>query len=210
MSFTWLVSLSCLLAVAQVRPIQEAAVSAKIEKFLKLCETSRRGAIAQIEHSLRGLRRQALATGETSRRMAHLEEQLGVLRSYARPVVPQIAFPPQEGAIGRLPRLSCHVDQVVSDDELLVRCFFRVAVTTVRQFQPRRETVVQPVRFLIRGLPTQNIDEGSDLEMLQVFEVTGNETYRLVDGGSKRVLVLREFDMKSVEPYFRKIAERNR
>ncbi len=210
MSATCLTSLLCLLAAAQVRPIQEVAVPPKIEKFLKLCETSRRGAILQIEHTLRRLRRQSPATRETSQRMANLERQLRVLRSNARPVVPQLTFPPQAGSIGRLPRLSCHVDQVVSDDELWVRCFFPVVVTTVRRFRARNEPVVQPVRFLIRGLPTQNIDEGSDVEMLQVFEIVGKERYRTVDGGSNDILVLTEFDMKSIEPYFRKVTGQNR
>ncbi|MEX0678082.1 MAG: hypothetical protein WD063_13455 [Pirellulales bacterium] len=205
-----LACLLCLLAVAETGVAQEGAVPAKIEKFLKLCETSKRGAILNLEHELRGLRRQAPQTREASRHIANLEEQLRVLRSNERPVVPPIAFPPQVGAIGRLPRLSCHVDQVVSDDALLVRGFFPVVVTTVHRFQAQRETVVQPVRFLVRGLPTRNVDEGSDLEMLDVFEVTGQETHRSADGGSDSVLVLKPFDMKSVEPYFRKMAGQDR
>lgn len=200
--------LLCMLAAAQNGPTQEGVVPAKIERFLKLCETSRQGAIMQLEHTLRGLRRQEGATREASRRrIASIEEQLRDLRSNSKPVVPQISFPPNIGQIGRLPRLSCHVDQVVSADEVLVRCQFSVVVTTVRRFQAHRETVVQGVRLLIRGLPTANMQEGSDLEMLQVFEIVGKETYQQVDGGSSVVLVLKEFDMKSVEPYFRRIAE---
>jgi hypothetical protein len=196
-----------MLAAAQNGPTQEGVLPAKIERFLKLCETSRQGAILQLEHRLRGLRNQAVTTREASRRIASIEEQLRVLRSNSKPVVPQISFPPKIGEIGRLPRLSCHIDQVVSDDEVLVRCQFPVVVTTVRRFQAHRETVVQGVRLLIRGLPTANMEEGSDLEMLQVFEIIGKETYQQVDGGSSDVLVLKEFDIKLVEPYFRRMAE---
>jgi hypothetical protein len=209
MSAICLTSMLCLLAAVQVRPNQEVAVPPKIEKFLEHCETLRRGAILQIEYTLRRLRSQSPTTRGTSQRMADLEEQLRVLRSNTRPVVPQLSFPPQAGAIGRLPRLSCHVDQVVTDDEMLVRCYFPVVVTTVRRFQAHHETVMQPVRFLIRGLPTKSFDVGSDVEMLQVFEIGGKERYRTVEGGSKDVLVLTEFDMKAIEPFFRKPAGRD-
>ena len=77
MSATCLTSLLCLLAAAQVRPIQEVAVPPKIEKFLKLCETSRRGAILQIEHTLRGLRRQSPATRETGQRNLLVSQSKG-------------------------------------------------------------------------------------------------------------------------------------
>lgn len=208
MSLTCLTLLSCVLAVAQNGPTQEAAVPAKIERFLELCETSRRGAVLQLEHTLRGLRNQGPTTPEVGRRIAQLEEQLRALQSNAQPVVPQMAFPPQLGAIGRLPRLSCHVDQVISGDEMLVRCPFPVVVTKVRNFRAHRDKIDQEVRLLIRGLKTDNAREGADLEMLQVFEVTGKETYQLVGGGSSELLVLKEFDMKSVEPYFRSKSKR--
>lgn len=210
MSLTGMASLLCLLAATQIRPTQAEIVPPKIEKFLKACEISRRGAILQLEGTLRALRRQSPATRETSHRAADLEEQLRVLRMRESPVVPQIAFPPQKGGIGHLPGFSCHVDQVVSNDELLVRCFFPVVVVTVERFQPRREKVVQPMRFLIRGLPTRDIDEGSDVEMLGVFEIVGKEAYRTVSGGSSNLFVLTEFDMKAVEPYFRKMAVQSR
>lgn len=210
MSLTWLASLLCMLAAAETGPTQQGVVPEKIERFLELSESSRRGAILRLEHALRGLRNQGPATRSVSRRIADIEEQLRVLRSRKQPVVPQLAFPPKVGAIGRLPRLSCHVDQVVSDDELLVRCSFSVVVTTVRHFQARRETAVQEVQFLIRGPSTADIHEGSDLEMLQVFDIIGKETYKTPGGGSTDVLVLAEFDMQVVEPYFRNMAEQSR
>jgi hypothetical protein len=194
----------CLLAATLAQPAQAESAPARIERFLELCEASRRGAILQAEHALRGLRNQTPGTSTIRRQIAQLEEQLRVLRANARPVVPPLTFPPQVGAIGRLPRLSCHVDQIVSDDEMQVRCIFPVVVTSVRRFQPRGETFEQPVRLLIRGLPTRHIGEGSDIELLQVFEITGRETYRMRDGRSTRLLVLAEFDMRAVEPYFRR------
>lgn len=207
MCLNHLAMLACLLAGAAA---QAETIPARIEHFLELCETSRRGAILQVEHQLRGLRNRASATRATSGQIARLEEQLRILRTNAKPVVPQLSFPPQVGAIGRLPGLNCHVDQVVSDNEILVRCYFPVVVRSVKNFAPRRETVVQPVRFLIRGLATQDIRVGRDQEMLDVFEVTGKGTYKTLDGRSKDVLVLTEFDMKAVEPYFRKLTERPR
>jgi hypothetical protein len=199
---------SCVVAIGQTRPTQGGAVPAKIERFLELCETSRRGAILQLEHQLRGLRNQKSPTLGAGRQIARLEAQLQSLNANTQPVVPQLAFPPQQEAIGRLPRLSCHVEQVISDDEVLVRCRFPVVVAKVRNFQAQRDKVDQDVQLLIRGLKTTDFREGSDMEMLQVFEVIGRETYQLVGGGSSEVLVLKEFDMKSLDPYFRAGARR--
>ena len=110
------------------------------------------------------------------------------------------------GNIGRLPRLTCHVDQILSDDEMLVRCLFSLKVTSVERFQPRYETVVRPVTFLVRGLSTQQTHEAADLELLQVFEVSGTHTYRTVGGSQATVHVLSPFDMKAIEPYFQALA----
>lgn len=199
----------CLLAASQAAPRGEVAIPPKIERFLELCERSRRGAILQLEHTLRGLQQQSPPSPQTTQRMAKLERQLSALRSRAEPIVPQLRFPPQNGTIGRLPRLSCHVDQVVSDNELLVRCYFPVVVTTVSNFQAHRQRVVRPVRFLIRGLATEKFDEGSDVQTLQVFEVVGKEQYRTTTGGQRDVIVLTHFDMKSIEPYFEAYARQN-
>jgi hypothetical protein len=189
--------------VAQPTPSQ-------IERFLDLCESSRRGAILQLEYKLRGLRAQSPPTRETSGQIARVEDQLRVLRANEEPVVPQIAFPPQVGAIGRLPGLSCHVEQVVSDKELLIRCFFPVVVRTVDKFTPRRETVTQQVRFLVRGVAAKDVGEGSDLELLEVYEIAGKQRLKTIDGASQQVLLLTPFDMKAVEPYFRRLTRQNR
>jgi hypothetical protein len=202
------VLLSCTWVAVVAGPVGGQPIPPKIERFLELSERSRRGSILQLEHTLRGLRNQAPPTRETSLRIAQLEEQLRVLRSAAQPVVPPLAFPPQVGAIGRLPGLSCHVDQVVSNDTLLVRCYFPVVVPVVKNFTPRRESVVQSARFLIRGLATGDTREGSDVEMLQVFEITEKTRYTTTGGTSQEVPVLREFDMKAVEPYFRSMIDK--
>jgi hypothetical protein len=197
--------LLCVLGIAPEQPAAGEPTPAKIEAFLKSCESSRRGAVLQLEHKLRGLRRQS-ATSEQQRQIARAETELRLLRANERPVVPQLPFPPTVGAIGRLPRLTCHVDRVISADEALVRCYFPVVVTTVRNFTARRETVVHAVRFVLRGLPTGDLRESSDREMLGVFEVVGKQKYQAADGSTSDVYLLTEFDMRAVEPYFRKIA----
>ena len=121
-------------------------------------------------------------------------------------MVAPLAFPPEKGAIGRLPRLTCHVKQVLSEREMLVECYFPVRVSTVRHFQARGEVIEQAVTFLIRGVPTEGAEEGADLELLNVLETTGKQTYKTVEGGTRSVWVLNDFDMKAVEPYFRRSA----
>ena len=192
---------------AQDQPVKPDA--AKIEAFLKLCETSRRGAILQLEHTLRGLRAQGDRTPEMARQIARIEANLRVLQANKEPVVPTLVYPPSAGAIGRLPRLTCHVNQVVSEREMLVHCKFPVRVTTMRHFQAESETISQEVKFLIRGASTRELQEGTDVELTQVFEVTGKETYKTVSGGSKTIWALAEFDMAAVEPYFRRAAAKS-
>ncbi len=176
---------------------------AKIARFLEHCETLRRGSILQVEHTLRGLRAGDANDAQTQRRIRRLEEQLRLLKSNRQPVIPELSFPPQTGAIGRLPGLVCHVEQVLSKREVLVRCSFPVTIATVRNFKRYRETVDRPVDFLIRGLPTNRFQEGADQEMLAVFEVIARETYQTETGRSRQLLVLKKFDLKAVEPYFK-------
>jgi hypothetical protein len=175
----------------------------RIEAFVELCETSRRGAIVVAEQRLRALRSNGVNTSRATKQVRQLEDELKVLRDPTQPVVPTIRFPPEVGAIGRLPKLSCHVDQILSGKSMLVRCFFTVKVVTVERFQAKGESVVRPVTFLVRGLPTADVMEGADLELTQVFEITGMASYQTAAGGSQSAMVLTEFDMKSVKPYFR-------
>jgi hypothetical protein len=92
---------------------------------------------------------------------------------------------------------------VLSEREMLVRAFFSVKVAAVEHFRVRGETVVRPVSFLIRGLATEALQEGADLQLSQVFEISGSETLKSADGRPATVWVLNEFDMKAIEPYFR-------
>ncbi|MBI3839877.1 MAG: hypothetical protein HY288_18290 [Planctomycetia bacterium] len=181
---------------------------ARIKAFLETCETARRGAIVQQEHTLRGLRSQQTASPAVARRIVEVEDDLRVLRANKEPVVPTLIFPPETGGIGRLPRLSCHVDQILGDKEMLVRCFFTLKVPAVRHFQIHAETVVRPVNFLIRGIATKNLHEGTDTELLGVFEIKGQQSYRTVQGSTQTALVITPFDMKSVEPFFRAAASK--
>jgi hypothetical protein len=189
-------------ATAQVTTPAGTPVPARIEAFLKNCETNRRGAILQLEHTLRGLRNQGEQTPEAARRIKSMEDDLQVLKANKQPVVSTLSFPPEIGAIGRVPRLSWHIDQIVSDREMIVRCFFNVRTTVVRRFVGRPETKVQPVSFAVRGIETKNLREGSDPPVPQVFEITGRETYSLSGGGSTSVWILEPFDMAAVVAYF--------
>ncbi len=191
------------LAAAPAQDGQSAAIPRKIESFLNHCETSRRGAIAQLEYTLRGLRAENPKTPEIDRQIADIEADLRRLRANKEPVVPAFYYPPDVGAIGRLPRISCHVDQILSDKEMLVRCFFPVRITTVKNYERRGETIERPVVFVIRGVPTRDAQEGSDIELSQVFEIVNRREYRTVEGRASSALVISPFDMKAVEPYFR-------
>ena len=86
-----------------------------------------------------------------------------MLRANKEPVVPTFFFPPDIGAIGPLPRISGHVEQILSDREMLVRCFFTVRVTSVANFERRGETIERPVVFLIRGPSTRAAHRGGGI-----------------------------------------------
>jgi hypothetical protein len=193
-----------LLAAAPQSAARPLSVPPRIEAFLNLCETSRRGAIAQLEFTLRGLRAETVKSPDSSRRIAEIEENLRVLRANRQPVVPTFYYPPDIGAIGRLPKISGHVDQILSDREMLVRCFFPVRVTTVKDYERQSELIERPVTFLIRGMPTRDMQEGGDIELSQVFEIVGRRGYRTADGRATEALVISQFDMKAIEPYFRR------
>jgi hypothetical protein len=206
-----MLSVICSLTIASMlASAQEAAPAAavrpNIEAFVKTCENSRKGAIMQLEHTLRGLRASGAKSPDVIRQIAAAEADLRVLRAGKEPLVPSLGFPPEVGAIGRLPRLTCHVEQVLSSSEMIVRCNFPVKVTTVRHYQARGETVTQGITFLVRGMSTREAHEGTDLQILQVLEITGKQTYKTVEGKLNTVWVLAEFDMKTAEPYFRQLA----
>ena len=186
--------------------VESGNIPPRVEKFLKSCETSRRGAIASLEYELRGLLADKSGSRKTSSRIARVEANLAALRANKEPVVPALRFPPEIGAIGRLPRLACHIEQILADDQMLVRCQFSLKVRTVKQFQPRLETVVRPVTFLVRGLSTRKLTAGAEVQLLDVFEISGQHTYQSVAGKPITVLVLKPFDMKAIEPYFRAMA----
>jgi hypothetical protein len=183
------------------------AAPPKVAKFLEQCENSRRGAILQIEHKLRSLRREhpgADGRRAGNREIAELERQLKFLETTPLPMLPTLSFPPQMGAIGRLPGLACHVDQVVSDNEMLVRCFFQVPVVTVRNYKGQREIVQETVQCVIRGAKTSGAMEGSDYETDGLYEVAAHESYQTSSGKPRMMLVLRPFDKQALEPYLPK------
>jgi hypothetical protein len=180
----------------------------RIEAFLESCETARRGAIARLEFELRGLQSRGANSDDARRRVGKIQADLRTLRANKEPVVPALRFPPEVGDIGRLPRLSCRVEQILASDEMLVRCTFRLKVRTVQRFQPRYETVSHDVSFLIRRLPARQASVGSEIELLDVFEITGTRTNTSRAGQSITVKTIEPFDMKAVQPYFRSMASR--
>ena len=194
--------IASLSAATQAAAPAGTPIPAKIEAFLRNCETNRRGAILQLEHTLRGLQNHGAQTPDVARRIKTIESDLQVLRANKQPIVSTLSFPPEIGAIGRVPRLNWHIDQIVSDRELIVRCYFNVRTTAVRRYVARVETKVQPVSFVVRGIETKDLREGSDPPVPQVFEITGRETYSLAGGGSTSVWVLEPFDMAAVQDYF--------
>jgi hypothetical protein len=200
MSLAYLI---CVLAALQTPVNDSPAASAppQIAQFLNLCETTRRGAILQLEHELRKLK--SAPTAERSAvRIAQLDTRLKELQSGRELIVPTISFPPQSGAIGRLPGDSCYVEQVISADEVLIRCHFRVPVTTVKNFRAYRDTVVQPVAAVVRGW-TSPVAEGQDAKTQEIFEVVGRDRYATQSGGNRTVLILKPFNTDQLRPYLR-------
>jgi hypothetical protein len=201
---SFIAALSCWAVSTDAAHAQTTAqVPRRIEEFLRSCETSRKGAIARLEYELRGLRAEKSPTAATARRVRTVEANLRALHANKEPVVPALHFPPEVGDIGRLPQLTCHVEQILSKDQMRVQCHFSLKVRTVRNFQPRLETIVRPVTFLIDGLPTSRVTEGADAPFLDVFEISAERSYQSVSGKKISVLVLSPFDMKAIEPYFR-------
>lgn len=201
-----------LICVITMLPMQAATpapptASPRIARFLELCETTRRGAILQLEHELRK-QKNAAATERSPVRISQLEGRLKDLQSGQELIVPTISFPPQPGGIGRLPDDACYVEQVISPDEVLVRCHFRVPVTTVRNFRAYRDSVVQPVPAVVRGWK-RDLSEGQDTSTTEIFEVVGRERYATQGGAMRTVLVLKLFNMDELRPYLtRKLDKR--
>lgn len=183
----------------EIRPSKPSV--ATIEAFLKLCETTRRGAILQFEHELRGLKAKGTSDNKTVRRIRTLELHLEALRAGKHPVVPTLSFPPEVGAIGRLPRLTCYVERVLSGQEMLVRVYFPVKVATVEHYRGKGETHMPAIGFLVRGVPTSDFHAGSNRELSAVLQVTARRPAN-TPGGTP-TWVLEPFDMTEVEAHYR-------
>ncbi len=183
-------------------PVDANSIPPRIRAFLEEGEELRRGSIIRLEQELRALRARAADSPKAQRQAEKIAKDLQTLEANRTPLVPALKFPPEVGAIGRLPRLSCHVEQVLTGDQMLVRCNFPLQVRTVKNFQPRYESISRPLTFLIRGLSTDKAREGGDLEMLEVFEIVGTHTYQTEAGQPQKVYVLTPFDMRPVQRYF--------
>ncbi len=202
-----LVHLTCLLTLLPLQASSGALDKAppRIARFLELCETTRRGAILQLEHELRK-QRNAPQDQQAPAKIAQLEARIRELDSGDELLVPAISFPPQVGAIGRLPGDACYIEQIISPDEVRVRCHFHVPVTSVRKFRAYRESVVQPVDAVIRGW-RREVAEGQDTRTGELFEVTGREVYATERGSARSILILKPFDKKELEPYLKGLSK---
>jgi hypothetical protein len=178
------------------------APPAKIDTFLKRCETNRRGRILELEHTLRRLRHQA-QSAQVVAQTRQLQSELQLLRANKDLLVPTLAYPPETGAMGRLPDLTFHVDEVIPPDSLLGRSYFLVRLGSVQGFQFRPEKVRQPAVFYITGVNTQRYTPGGDIQLPETFEVVEQRSYRTADNRPGRAWVLRVVDMGDIYRYFR-------
>ncbi len=155
----------------------EVQVPRRIEAFLQACETSRKGAIAQLEYrTARAACRRVARRLPRARRIKTVEANLRYL--HAQQGTRRAGAPFSARNWRHWPFAAAHVPRRTRSSpkiEMLVQCNFSLKVRTVRNFQPRLETVVRPVTFLIDGLPTYpKSREGADAPLLDVFEITAD------------------------------------
>ncbi len=205
-SLAALSTLIVLFAYRQNAPAQttgSSELSPELRKFGEECELLGHGRVLKLEETLRGLRSGQVKTKGRAAAIRQCETDIAEIKARERVVVPTLHFPVSAGAIGRLPGVGAHVEQILGTDEMLVRCSFRVQVVVTRHFRSEGEFVSQSVRFKVRGLPTKDFSEGSDAELLQVFRVGPPQSYRTVEGKSASVLALEPFDMQPIEKYLK-------
>ena len=169
---------------------------AAIRKFHERSETLRQGEIARLEHRLRGLASGAATSRSKGREIAQISSDLKALRSGQRTVVPSIDFPPEVGAIGRLPGLGGHVERVAASGEgasgdVLVTCYFPLQVVTVRNFQPVASKISRPVLLRLQGVDTRELRVGMDVPLPQTFVIVARDD-STTPGGD--VFTARPFD----------------
>lgn len=119
----------------------------------------------------------------TSKQKPAIEAELSRIESGPL-VIPKIdAFALRVGDIGWLD----YGDHVVG---VAPRTFRVVQVLNAEQMLIRTGKRLT----LVRGLPTAEIDDGSDVTISKVMHVVGNATYRTAAGGTNTVLVAEPFD----------------
>jgi hypothetical protein len=195
-------ALAMLAALATGASARAQAPPPKIETFLKRCETNRRGRILELEHTLRRLRHQA-QSAQVVAQTRQLQDELRLLRANQDLLIPTLAYPPEKGAMGRLPELTFHVDEVLPPDLLLGRSNFLVGLGSVQRFQFRPEKVHERAVFFITGVDAQKFTAGGDIQLPETFEVVEQRSYRTADGRPGRAWVLKVADMSQVYRYFR-------
>lgn len=184
-----------------------AAPPDKIAKFLERSEASRKGALVELENQLRRLRNMSPRPPRAAEQIAQLESDIERLQANREPVVPPLRYPPEIGAIGRLPQLRFKVEQVVSADEMLVRCEFPIVVAQTRRYQTTGERTTVGVSLLLRGRPTAGLEPGSERETVEVFEITARRDFRAGNGRMQSVPVVELFDLRTLRKYFPGIGE---
>jgi hypothetical protein len=196
------IALAAWAAFATSASAQAQAPPPKIEAFLKRCETNRRGRILELEHTLRRLRHQA-QSAQVVAQTRQLQDELRLLRANNDLLVPTLAYPPEKAAMGRLPELTFHVDEVIPPDTLLGRSNFLVALGSVQRFQFRPEKVREQAVFYITGFDAQRYTPGGDIQLPETFEVVEQRSYRTADSRPGRAWVLKAVDMGEINRYFR-------
>ena len=168
----------------------------RVKEYLDRRESGRRGAIAALEHKLRGLQREVRPSAQTQSQTRRLERELADLKGGRVQPVPAIDFAPLLGQIGRLPEGGAHVEQILDDESMLVRATFPVTVVTSRGGAPRGERTHQQQWFLVRGLATDEFSEGADVPLTQTLYVSSRWHYTTATGGRHSVLVLEPYDVE--------------
>jgi hypothetical protein len=141
-------------------------------------------------------------------RLRESEERLQALRKRDTLCFPTLSFPPKVGDIGYLEREAANVKQVIDDENMLINAYFTVEIRTARNNRPVTMHETRHLVFLVRGVSTQGAADGLGFSLPQVFEVTGTEQYKTVNGGTNTVLVIEPFDVKGAEAIWKKHKDR--
>lgn len=144
----------------------------------------------------------------TGTRRNQLKVELARLRESDDVFFPKLGQPLVKGTVGILSGEFAKVRQVVGPNDMLCEALL-VAPEVLDATGTRivRKQRVDEVLFMVRGVGTANLSDGSTASLPHKFEVTENYTYQTAIGGSKTVMVLEPIDMKLVYEWRDKLAK---